>query len=83
MKTNHKRLKAVLVSEIKKLSPVFLVWNLGEFSLFNGFLNSMNFLFFDLRNLDNFLHFDFWDFDNFLLFDFIDFLINSLLSSIH
>ena len=62
MKANHKRLKAILASKVKKLSPFFLVLKLGKFSFFDDF-------FFDLA--------DFWNLDNFQIFDnFLYFSIN-------
>ena len=49
MKANRKRLKADLALGVRKLGPDFVVPKLGEFPLFDGFL--------DLA--------DFWDLDNF------------------
>ena len=52
---------AILALEVKKLNPAFLTLKLGEFPIFDSFLNLANFL----------------DLDNFLVFDnFSDFSIN-------
>ena len=61
MNVSHKWLKTSLVLEIRKLDPPFLVLKLGQFSLFNSFL--------DLAN--------FWDLDSFWPFDFPSFPIDS------
>ena len=78
IKTNHKRLKAVLVLEIRKLGSFFLALKLGEFLLFDDF-------FLDLANFQDFNNFspfkfldlnNFWFFDNFSVFNnFLYFLI--------
>ena len=47
---------------------------LGEFLLFNSFLDLANFSYFDISDLDKFLLFDFLNLDNFGAFDFLDFL---------
>ena len=52
MKANCKRLKVVLVLEVKKLSPFFLMSKLGKFLLFVNFWDLDNFPVFD-----NFPHF--------------------------
>ena len=54
MKANCKRLKADLALGVRKLGPVFLVLKLGEFLLFDGFLDLANFLPFKFPDLDNF-----------------------------
>ena len=56
---SHKQLKAVLALEIKKLGLAFFVPKLGEFPLFNTFLDLTNFSLFDFPDLDNFGTFDF------------------------
>ena len=76
MKVNPKWLKTVLALEIKILGWAFLIVNLGEFLLFDNFLDLANFLHFNFPNLDYF-----WPFNNFLIFSFINFLINLLSSS--
>ena len=45
IKASRKKLKAILVSEFKKLGLTFLVLKLNEFPLFDGFLDLANFLF--------------------------------------
>ena len=67
MKASRKRLKAALASGVRKFGPAFLASKLGEFPLFNGFLDLANFLPFEFLDLDNF-----WPFD-----DFPDFLASS------
>ena len=57
MKANYKWLKAVLASGVRKLSMTFLVVNLGEFILFDGFLDLDNF------QLSDILVFGFISFD--------------------
>ena len=64
MKANHKRLKAALGLRVKKFEPAFLASKLGEFSLFDGFLDLADFLPFEFPNLDNFRLFN--NFPNFL-----------------
>ena len=59
MNASHKRLKADLASRVRKLGPVSVAPELGEFPLFNEFF----------PDLDNF-----WDLDVFWPFDFPDFL---------
>ena len=54
MKANCKWLKAILMLEVKKLGPFFLMSKLGKFSLFDNFFPDLA---------------DFWDLDNFLVFD--------------
>ena len=64
VKANHKQLKAILTSRVRKFGPFFLVLKLGKFPLFDNF-------FFDLAN--------FWDLDNFLVFNnYLYFSINLL-----
>ena len=71
IKTNLKRLKATLVSEIKKLGLLSLILKLGEFLLFDNFIPDLAYF----QDLDNFLPFEFPDLNNF--FDFLGFLIGS------
>ena len=79
MKVNYKQLKAALALEIRKLGPTSLVSKLGEFPLFDSFLDLANFLPFEFPNLDNFRLFDnFPIFNNFLSFS-IDLLPPSIL----
>ena len=65
MKANRKRLKANLASGVRKLGPVSVAPELGEFPLFDKFFPDLN-NFWDLA--------DFWDLDIFWPFDFLDFL---------
>ena len=51
MKANRMRLKADLVSRVRKLGPLFLASKLGEFPLFDGFFD---FSLLDFLDLDNF-----------------------------
>ena len=53
VRANYKQLKAALALRVKKLGSLFLMSKLGEFPLFNGFLDLANFC-----NLDIFWHFD-------------------------
>ena len=71
MKVSHKRLKAVLASEVRKFGPVSIVLKLGEFPLFDGFFNFLPFNFPDLE--------DFWDLADSWPFNFPDFLACSIL----
>lgn len=71
LKVNYKKLKAILVLEVKKLGPAFLIPKLGNFSLFNSFLDIANISLFENPNLNNFL-----PFDNFLIFGFGHFSID-------
>ena len=68
MKANRKRLKATLALGIKKLRPAFLASKLGDFPLFDGFLDLADFLLFEFPDLHNFGPFD----------NFSDFLASSL-----
>ena len=69
MKANRKRLKAALALRVRKLGSLSLALKLGEFPLFDDFLDLANFW-----DLDNF-----WTFDAFLVFDnFLHFSIDSL-----
>ena len=61
MKTKYKRLKTILTLKVQKLNLAFLMANLGEFSIFNGFLNLNNFLLFDFLNLNNFWLYGFFN----------------------
>ena len=61
MNTSHKLLKTIVISKVKKDGPTFLIPKLGEFRLFDGFLDLTNLSLFDFPNLDNF-----FDFPNFL-----------------
>ena len=54
MKANRMWLKAVLASEVGKLSPFFLALKSGKFPFFDDFFPDLA---------------DFWDLDNFSLFD--------------
>ena len=65
MKANHKRLKADLALGIRKLGPISLVPELGEFPLFDEFFPDLD-DFWDLA--------DFCDLDVFWPFDLSDFL---------
>ena len=58
VKVNRKRLKAALVSRVGKLKPASLILKLGEFPLFDGFLDLADFLPFEFLDLDNFRPFD-------------------------
>ena len=58
MKASRKRLKAALASGVKKLGPAFLASKLGEFLIFDNFLDLAKFLPFEFPNLDNFRPFD-------------------------
>ena len=51
MKVSYKQLKVFLAPRVIKLDPAFIVPKLGEFLLYDGFLN---FLPLDFPNLDNF-----------------------------
>ena len=79
MKANHKLLKTILASRVKKLGPFLLATKWGKFLLFDNFFLDLA----DFWDLDNLLVFDnFWDLDNFPVFDdFSYFSINSSLSS--
>ena len=55
---NCKGLKADLALGVSKLGPAFLASKLGEFSLFDGFLNIADFLPSKFPDLDNFWLFD-------------------------
>ena len=69
---NYKKLKVVLILEMKKLNLVFLILNLDKFPFFDNFFpNLANFW-----DLNNFLLFEFFNLDNFSNFGFINFLIN-------
>ena len=57
MKTSHKRLKAVLASEVRKLGPVSVALKLDKFPLFDGFFDFSSF---DFPKLNNF-----WDLASF------------------
>ena len=52
MKANRKWLKANLILEVKKRNLDFLVWNLGKFPFFDGFLDLVDFSLFDFPNLE-------------------------------
>ena len=54
MKANRKRLKADLASGVRKLGPASLASKLGEFPLFDGFLDLADFLPSEFPDLDNF-----------------------------
>ena len=54
MKVNRKRLKADLASRVRKLGPASLASKLGEFPLFDGFLDLADFLSSEFLDLDNF-----------------------------
>ena len=58
MKASCKRLKATLALAVRKLEPAFVTSKLGEFPLFDGFLDLADFLPFDFLDLDNFPVFD-------------------------
>ena len=68
VKASHNRLKAALALRVRKLGPTFLALKLGEFPLFDGFLDLAKFLSFEFPNLNNFRSLD----------DFPDFLASSL-----
>ena len=57
MKANRKQLKAFLMLEVRKFGPYSLVLNLGEFLLFDGFLDLNNFWLIDLP-VFGFIYFD-------------------------
>ena len=67
MKANCKQLKAALALGVRKLGPAFLLSKLGEFLLFDGFLDLAHFLPFEFPNLDDFRPF----------YNFPDFLVSS------
>ena len=71
LKACHKRLKAALALGVRKLGPVSLLLKLGEFLLFDSFLDLAEFLPFEFPNL-----YDFKPFENFP-----DFLASSSLPS--
>ena len=54
VKANHKWLKADLALVLKKLGPGSVVSKLGEFPLFNGFLDFADFLPFEFPDLADF-----------------------------
>ena len=63
MKVNYKRLKADLVSGVRKLGPLFLALKLDKFLLFDSFFD---FSPLDFPDLDDFWDLaDFWDLDIF------------------
>ena len=70
VKTSYKQLKVVLASSIRKLGLVFIILKLGEFLLFDNFLDLADFLLSDFYNLDNFE-----DLEKFWAFNFSDFLV--------
>ena len=57
MKANRKRLKTDLASGVKKFGPGSVVPKLGEFPLFDIFLDLANFLPFEFLDLANFSSF--------------------------
>ena len=54
VKASYKQLKVILILEVKKLGPAFIMSKLGEFLLFNKFL------LFDFPDLNKF-----WDLADF------------------
>ena len=68
MKANRKRLKTVLASEVKNISPSFIALELVEFPLFDDF-------FLDLAKFQDLDVFSLFDFSN--LNNFFDFLVYS------
>ena len=54
MKASYKQIKIILALGVKKLEPASLLSKLGEFLLFDGFLDLAKFLPFIFPNLDNF-----------------------------
>ena len=61
--TTRKHLNAALASGVRKLGPTFLILKLGEFLLFDGFLDLADFLPFKFPDLDDFRPCDnFYDF---------------------
>ena len=64
MKASRKWLKAALALEVKKLGLASLALKLGEFLIFDGFLDLAKFLPFEFPHLNNFRPFD--DFPDFL-----------------
>ena len=53
MNASHKWLKASLAPGVKKLGPAFLASKLGEFPIFDGFLDLADFLPSEFLDLDN------------------------------
>ena len=55
MKASHNWLKVTLALEVKKLGLASVISKLGEFPLFDSFLDLTNFLSFEFLDLNNFL----------------------------
>ena len=64
VKANHKQLKADLASGVRKLGPSSIALKLGEFPLFDGFLDLADFLLFEFPDLANFSGFGSTHFDS-------------------
>ena len=64
MKANHKRLKAVLASEVRNFDPSSIASKFVKFSLFDNFFPDLA----KFQDLDNFSLFNFLNLDNFPYF---------------